>query len=424
MRPTDRLLAKKQLALAAAQVDLLAEARLDPTIQPLGGMPLKTPERVLVTGGTGYLGAFLIAGLLERPNVEVYSLVRAPNAEAAAGRQRSVLQSYRLWDESRAVRLHTVLGDLGRPALGLAESEFARLANEVDAVFHAGAVVNLVFPYSLLKPPNVNGTKEVLRLVTTGRSKWLHYVSTNGFFLTPEYAGRQVPEDDPALATAHLTHGYMQTKWVAEQLVLQARDRGVLASLYRPTFIGWHSRTGVYNAKDFMCALIDGCLQLGVAPELDLLVEVAPVDYVAGAILRLSEDRGSIAKAFNVGSPHRVPFRDVIAACRSLGWVLRSEPYESWRALLERSRDNAAYPFHSMLPELGQQTADTVGDALSSARFPRLGFAQIEQALSGTGLVCPRLDAELLAPHLAELARTRALRGAPADRTFAQWAPR
>lgn len=424
MRNTERQLAQQKLLALAAQIDLKAEVALDTAIVPLPEAPITAPRNVFVTGGTGYLGAYVVAGLLARAGVHVFSLVRAKDAEAARQRQRAALEAYRLWDPAVAERLHVVQGDLGRPRLGLSEATYNELAEHAEVIYHVGAVVNLVFPYALLKPANVAGTTEVLRLATTGRSKWLHYVSTNGFFLTPAYAGRPVPEDDPAQDTSGLVHGYLQSKWVAEQQVLLARARGVPVSLYRPTFIGWDSRTGVYNGKDFMCALIDGCLALGAAPDLDLLVEVAAVDYVTQAILHLSAELGSLGKAFNVGNPARVPFREVVQSCRALGWPLTALSYPEWRSRLERARDNPAYGFRSMLPDLAAEGGATVGDALSSSRIPRLGFDHIQAALADSSIRCPPLDAALLEPHLAHLECVKQADSARPVPQFAPWGPR
>jgi thioester reductase-like protein len=52
-----------------------------------------------------------------------------------------------------------VCGDLSRERLGLAEEQFAELASGVDAIYHNGAVVNSVLPYSALKQENVDSTE-------------------------------------------------------------------------------------------------------------------------------------------------------------------------------------------------------------------------------------------------------------------------
>ena len=47
-------------------LDLAAEAVLDPTIQPVGtAVSVTNPKNIFLTGGTGYLGAFIIKELLE-----------------------------------------------------------------------------------------------------------------------------------------------------------------------------------------------------------------------------------------------------------------------------------------------------------------------------------------------------------------------
>ena len=63
-----------------------------------------------------------------------------------------------------------VCGDLAEPRLGLSPQDFDSLAATIDAVYHNGAYVNFVYPYQVLKPANVAGTVEVLRLATQPRS--------------------------------------------------------------------------------------------------------------------------------------------------------------------------------------------------------------------------------------------------------------
>ena len=65
-------------------------------------------------------------------------------------------------------RIIPVLGDLSKPLLGLTEQEFQQIASLVDVIYHAGAIVNFIYPYSQLKTTNVLGTQEILRLAGQG----------------------------------------------------------------------------------------------------------------------------------------------------------------------------------------------------------------------------------------------------------------
>ncbi|QLI65196.1 L-2-aminoadipate reductase [Metarhizium brunneum] len=74
-----------------------------------------TPERkttVFMTGARGFLGCYIVKDLLERKNVEVLAHVRGTrDVQAALGRLKRPL-SYRVWQDSWAVRPSAVIGDL------------------------------------------------------------------------------------------------------------------------------------------------------------------------------------------------------------------------------------------------------------------------------------------------------------------------
>ena len=130
-----------------------------------------------------------------------------------------------------------VCGDLARPRLGLSPEAFDSLAASIDVVYHNGAYVNFVYPYQVLKPANVGGTVEVLRLATQTKVKPLHFVSTVSVFdapeydsASPEYGGPAIAEDHPLPAVGSLRGGYAQSKCVAEKLVRTAAERAACPS--------------------------------------------------------------------------------------------------------------------------------------------------------------------------------------------------
>src|SRR5262249_25698255 len=148
------------------------EVELDPSIRPesteLGD--LSDPRAVVLTGATGFLGAFLLRELLDRTQATVHCLVRAESAALARTRLLDNLWTLRLGDLPEE-RIVAVPGDLAEHRWGLSERDFRALAKEAEAVYHCGAWVNFTYPYPTLKPANVGGTVEALRLAALSRAK-------------------------------------------------------------------------------------------------------------------------------------------------------------------------------------------------------------------------------------------------------------
>lgn len=78
----------------------------------------------------------------------------------------------------------------------------------------------------------------------------LHFVSSTSVLDTDHYVrklmlGTSVFESDDLQGSKYgLRSGYGQTKWVAEQLIYQARARGVPATIIRPGYIVGDATSG------------------------------------------------------------------------------------------------------------------------------------------------------------------------------------
>jgi acyl carrier protein len=192
-----------------ASFDINAEVVLDPAIRP--GTPLSEPKTepacILLTGATGFLGAFLLRDLLQKTQAEIYCLVRSADSESAKKRIQSSLESYLIWDESSSDRIIPIAGDLSQPLLGLSEEQFRVLASKIDVIYHNGAFVKFTYPYSVLKPANVLGTQEILRLASQSKLKPVHLISTISVFSAMGESGIKVVSEEEELAPGESLKG-------------------------------------------------------------------------------------------------------------------------------------------------------------------------------------------------------------------------
>jgi thioester reductase-like protein len=273
-------------------------------IEPLLPTPLRevpSLNHVLLTGGTGFIGPFLIKSLLEQTRAKIFVLVRASDEEQGRQRLKGALESMgpcgaRLLQMFEA-RVIPICGDLGQANLGLAQEDWDFLANEIDTIFHNGATVNYLFNYDRMRDANVIGTNEVLRLAFEGRPKEFNYVSTTFVF---GWAVKSVLwETDFNENLDLLDFGYSQTKWVAEQVVADARSKGLSTRIFRPALVS-PSVTGGGHNFDIAVRLVAFMVNHGIGVDALNQVSFVPADIVANNIVAISTTPGTENKTYHV----------------------------------------------------------------------------------------------------------------------------
>ncbi|MBD2095647.1 amino acid adenylation domain-containing protein [Trichocoleus sp. FACHB-591] len=380
--------------------DLMADTVLPTDIQPAKPFQPKAPEHLLLTGATGFLGAFLLAELLWQTTATIYCLVRAEDEPIAQQRLQRSLQTYKIGQDEWRDRIVAIPGDLAQPNLGLSAAQFQFLAETLDAIYHNGAWVHHALPYASLRAANVVGTETVLRLACQHRTKPVHLISTNSVFAPTAKSGVQtVWEQDVPNLEAVPDNGYVQTKWVAERQVMNARDRGLPVAIYRPGRISGDSQTGVFNANDFLYQLIIGCVQLGSAPEGQMPIDFIPVNYVSQAIVHLSLQPTALGQAFHLVNPHPLSAEQLIHKIRSLGYPLQRLPYSEWRSqLLEIAQHQPDHPLYPLIPMFPPAT-----EAASSIASLHFDCCNTLAGLAGTSIHCPLISNSLLDTYFTYL---------------------
>ena len=128
--------------------------QLKQTYDPLPKTFASAELTVLLTGATGFLGAFILRDLLSREaRVEkVICHVRASSPEKGLARLRELCADRGIWNDKWLAekRVEVVVGDLAKENFGLGEQEWKRVAAEADVIVHNGALVRASFAFGTL----------------------------------------------------------------------------------------------------------------------------------------------------------------------------------------------------------------------------------------------------------------------------------
>ncbi|XP_022197920.2 fatty acyl-CoA reductase 1 [Nilaparvata lugens] len=143
-------------------------------------------KKILITGGTGFLGKVLLEKLLRScPAVDkIYLIVRSSRGKSPAERFEEI-KKLALFDKLRTAspssfdKVVLMEGDMSELGLGLSPADYKTLAQNVSIVFHVAASVRFDEHLTDAVKMNARGTREVCQLAMQMKKLMaLLYVST------------------------------------------------------------------------------------------------------------------------------------------------------------------------------------------------------------------------------------------------------
>jgi thioester reductase-like protein len=303
---------------------------------------------VFVTGATGYLGSYVVAGLLARHHDQLNVLVRAKHAQEARER---LWRSLQLHLDSAAFcnclhsRVRIFCGDLTQGRFGLCDDDYHELVDTTDSVIHCAASLNRKSEKQCLNV-NLRGTLEVIQLARCAQNRAglrrFSHVSTVAV------AGRRrdtvVTEDASIDWTLSDYDPYARTKKFCEHMLRQLLP-DVPRTIFRPSIVLGDSRKPettqfeMVRAFDFLA----GLPVLPLRPE--DRIDIVPADYVGRAIVAIHQKDDVAHDIYHVSSGQSSEtYRQLTTAlAQAAGW--RAPNYLPW---LER-------PFGSMIGWLARR---------------------------------------------------------------------
>jgi NAD(P)-dependent dehydrogenase (short-subunit alcohol dehydrogenase family) len=254
-----------------------------------------------VTGGTGFIGRFLIAQLLKREG-DIYVLVRESSVEKLDAR----------WGDEPGIK--AVIGDLAKPRLGVDDDTLAALKGKIDHFFHLAAIYDMTADDEANRVANVEGTRHAVELANALEAGIFHH--TSSIAAAGMYKG--LFREDMFDEGQKLDHPYHRTKFESEKI---ARTQTTIPwRVYRPAIVVGSSETGEMDKIDgpyyFFTAVkmarhyLPGWFPL-VGPELGY-TNIVPVDFVARAMDHIAHQPGLDGQAFHLTNPKSMRSGDMM----------------------------------------------------------------------------------------------------------------
>jgi amino acid adenylation domain-containing protein/thioester reductase-like protein len=307
-------------------------------------------DKVFITGGTGFVGAFLIQELCTVFD-EVYCLIRAKYKLEAEERLKKTLVKYQIitidWN-----KIKIVAGDLSEERLGMSIADWEEISN-VDQIYHCGASVNFVKDFESMKKTNVHATYNLLKLCQKGKPKRFNYISTKGVFNSK--TGNYFENDSLENEIHFKNRGYESTKWLSDVLTNRARSFGIESNIFRLGRITGHSDNAVARYKDFFHRFIEGCIALRCFPQelISLSTDLTPVDISVKAIVMLSNQLGG--HNYHISNNNFTLYNGIVDSCLKMNIELEILSYTDWldkvETLNEKTQDNPLYLITSILKQ-------------------------------------------------------------------------
>lgn len=288
--------------------------RLNETIRH-NQLPLPTIQQtdlgnVLLTGATGFLGAYLIHAM-SRYAQEIYCIVRGKNENEARQRLRNNLQCY--FDAPTLEQLMSKVTILE----GAFDQSLDHLTQIIDTVIHAGARTDHFGEEADFYKANVESTEHLIHFAQQANAK-LIYISTMSVGTSfVEGASDVTFSEKDSYKGQLLTSPYTRSKLYAEFKVLEAMYAGLDAKIMRIGNLtsSRHGHVAMKQMKTNRFSIVMHALtQLQVISQslAKAPVSFSFVDEAAETVIQCARIQSSTVNVFHVTNPHEYTMKEVV----------------------------------------------------------------------------------------------------------------
>jgi thioester reductase-like protein len=260
---------------------------------------------IFVTGSTGYLGSYLVAGLLTGYRDNLNLLVRAKSEPEAHERLWASLQlhlNFPAFLDFVNARVRTFLGDLTAERFGLGDDDYHTLVDTTDSLIHCAASLNRKSEKQCLNV-NLRGSLEVMQLARRVQNR--NGLRRYSHVSTVAVAGKrqnEVVSEDAAIDWSRSDYDpYARTKKFSEHMVHQLLP-DVPHTIFRPAIVLGDSRRPETTQFDMVQAF-DLLSRLPVLPLRPRdRIDIVPANYVGQAIVTIHQKEEPLHGTYHLSS--------------------------------------------------------------------------------------------------------------------------
>ena len=147
-----------------------------------------------------------------------------------------------------------------------------------------------------------------------------------------------------------------------------------------------------------MNRLIKGFIQLGAAPESDMVINIAPVDFFSKGLIYLSLQRETLGKGFNFINPRPVSMQDFVGAINACGYNIQQVTYQQWQNLLTQNIRKVDGIVSVLTSKEDLKKPSYI--ERSSVNAKRVSCKNVLNGLRNSDIHCPEINGEFLQPYL------------------------